>query len=125
MAFLLSQLLTRSAAKNRSKEALDGNQRSLTYGELDELSNRLARSLRHRGVKRGDRVAIYLDKSIEAVVSIFAVLKADATYVPLDPGAPVPRLAYITHNSEARVLVSSPSKQQRIEQIFAEDQSME
>jgi len=125
LAFLLSQLLTDSAAKNRSKEALDANQRTMTYGEMDGLSNRMARSLRHRGVKRGDRVAIYLDKSIEAVVSIFAVLKADATYVPLDPGAPVPRLAYITHNSEARVLISSPSKRQRIERIFAEDQSME
>ena len=97
----------------------------MTYGELDQLSNRMARSLRHRGVERGDRVAIYLDKSIEAVVSIFAVLKADATYVPLDSAAAVPRLTYITHNSEARVLISSPSKQQRIEQIFAEDQSME
>ena len=124
MAFLLSQLLTNSAAIQPAKPAVDMSQMSLTYDELNRLSNQLARTLQQRGVERGDRVAIYLNKSIEALVSIFAVLKADATYVPLDPAAPVPRLAFITHHSDARVLISSASKQPRLEQLLAEDPSI-
>ncbi len=59
----------------------------------------------HLGIQRGDRVGIYLDKSIEAVVSIFGILKAGAAYVPLDTGAPVQRIAMIANNAEVKTLV--------------------
>ena len=70
----------------------------ITYRELDALSDRLRDRLRALGVRRGDRVGIYMRKSIDAVAAIFGILKAGAAYVPVDPGAPPARNAYIMHN---------------------------
>ena len=67
----------------------------LTYRELANLSDRLRDRLSALGVGPGDRVGIYMRKSIDAVVSIFGILKTGAAYVPVDPGAPAARNAYI------------------------------
>ena len=60
----------------------------VTYQELDERANQLARYLLKQGIKSGDRIGILLDKSINTYVSLLAVLKANAAYVPLDPSFP-------------------------------------
>ncbi len=82
----------------------------MTYGELGDRSGRLADLLVERGVRRGDRVGLYLDKSLEAVVGIYGILRAGAAYVPFDPQAPLSRLAYIAGNADIRCLVSSKRK---------------
>lgn len=74
------------------------------------MTNQLARALQAAGVRRGDRVGIYLHKSLASVVSVFGIMKAGAVYVPLDPGAPPQRLAYITRNCDIRVLLTSAGK---------------
>lgn len=68
---------------------------AITYRQLEALSDRLRDRLCHLGVGRGDRVGIYMHKSIDALVSIFGILKAGAAYVPVDPAAPAARNAYI------------------------------
>src|SRR5947208_2079880 len=92
---LLHHTLGRSATRAPGKTALVAPNGSLTYGELDELSNRMANLLIARCVSKGDRVGIDLEKSVEAVVAIFGILKAGGTYVPLDPKAPSRRKAMI------------------------------
>jgi amino acid adenylation domain-containing protein len=77
----------------------------LTYQELTDLSDRLRDRLLALGVGSGDRVGIYMRKSIDAVASIFGVLKTAAAYVPVDPGAPGARNAYILHNCAVRVVI--------------------
>ena len=109
-AYLLPQLLTASAEANPEAIAvIDGDQRS-TYRQLDEESNRLARALIEAGVARGDRVGVYMDKSISAVASLYAVMKAGAAYVPLDPSAPAERLKGIAENCAISCLVTAASK---------------
>lgn len=105
--YLLQQLLTASARKYPDQPALIDGDRSMTYRELDEASSQVAHTLIHVGVQRGDRVGIYLEKSIEAVVSIFAALKAGAAYVPLDIHAPAQRVATMVENCHARILIST------------------
>ena len=78
---------------------------TLTYQELTNLSDRLRDRLAALGVRAGDRVGIYMRKSIDAVASIFGILKTGAAYVPVDPGAPVARNAYILHNCSVRVVI--------------------
>jgi amino acid adenylation domain-containing protein len=78
---------------------------SLTYVELDDLSDRVRDRLAALGVGLGDRVGVYMRKSIDAVAVIFGILKTGAAYVPVDAGAPAPRNAYILHNCAVRALV--------------------
>jgi amino acid adenylation domain-containing protein len=110
MSYLLQQLLTKSAKDYPEKEAVLHKSRSITYEQLETLSNQLAWVLRNRGIERGDRVGIYLNKSIEAVVAIFGILKAGGVYVPLDPGAPVKRVAFIIGNCQMKGLIGTQEK---------------
>ncbi|MCI0558732.1 MAG: long-chain fatty acid--CoA ligase, partial [Nitrososphaera sp.] len=86
----------------------------MTYQDLATLSNRLRDRLRHVGVRRGDRVGIYMRKSIDAVASIFGVLKVGAAYVPVDPGAPVARNAYILNDCSVKVVVVEKGFEERL-----------
>ena len=83
---------------------------ALTYGELDARSNQVASLLRDLGVRRGDRVGLYLEKSLDALVGIYGMLKAGAAYVPFDPQAPPTRLAYIARNAGLEVVISGAAK---------------
>ena len=85
-------------------------QRQYTYQELEEASNGLAQRLRAAGVVRGDRVGLYLEKSLEAVAALFGILKLGAAYVPLDTAAPAQRIAYIIANCTMKAVVSTTAK---------------
>ncbi len=77
-----------------------------TYGDLLGAANRLAGSLQARGVRRGDRVAIYLDNGWPAVVAIYAVLLAGGVFLVVNPQIKSDKLAFILDDCGARVLVS-------------------
>jgi amino acid adenylation domain-containing protein len=106
MAYLLQHLLTDSAARRPDRPAVAAGGRSLTYSELDGLSNQVARALLAQGVAPGDRVGILAPKSAASVVGIFGTLKAGACYVPLDPGAPAGRLSAIMRDSGIAVVLA-------------------
>lgn len=101
-----------------------GNEK-ITYEELDIITNKLATMLQENDVKRGDRVGIYMNKSIPSIISILGILKAEAVYVPLDPNAPLSRLAYIIQNSGIRCLLTSTKKVKTLEQMFPEKTPLE
>ncbi len=84
-------------------------EQSLSYNELNEKANQLARFLESSGVRPGGRVALCLERSLEAVVSLLGTLKAGAAYVPIDPTYPVSRLSYLIEDSQAQALLSSRS----------------
>ncbi|MFD9889365.1 amino acid adenylation domain-containing protein [Amycolatopsis sp. NPDC059027] len=81
--------------RHHDKEAVVCRERTLTYGELDRLSNRVAHKLVESGVRREDPVAVLLGRDVEMVVALFGVLKAGAVYVPMDASYPKDRLAYM------------------------------
>jgi amino acid adenylation domain-containing protein len=110
MAYLLQQLLDASVQRDPGAQAVRARGRALTYGELDAASSRLAHLLRERGVRRGDRVGLYFPKAVESVVAMLGVLKADAAYVPLDPHAPVARVAGIAADCGLRALVTTAER---------------
>ncbi len=110
MEYLLHQLLGRSAERFPDRVAVEDGDRHLTYHDLDEASGRLANLLIQQGMTRGDRIGLYLDKSLESVVGIYGVLKVGAAYVPLDPRAPAQRLAYMARDCGIRVLLSGGEK---------------
>jgi len=121
MAYLLHQFLVASARHSPGKVAVISSEQSLSYGELDALTDKLAGVLRARGVAPGDRMGIYVSKSLASVVGIFAILKTGACYVPLDPGAPAQRLAFIIRDSEITTLLTSAAKVAGIQAMFPDD----
>lgn len=121
MVYLLQNLLTNSAERFPERIAVRFNGDSMTYKQLDRLSDQLALVLQENGVKRGERVGIYVEKSFASLIGIFAIMKASGVYVPLDPNAPAPRLAYITRNCDIQVLLTSTKKLSGVVDIISED----
>ena len=79
-------------SRHLAVDAMDG---TLSYLGLDARANQLARFLVRQGVLPGDRIGLLSDRAVDGYLGMLAVLKARATYVPLDPGYPPDRLAYI------------------------------
>lgn len=116
----IHELVTRSARRFGDRVAVVDGERSLTYAELDRRSNQLAWLLAARNVRQGDRVGLFLEKSLEAVVGVYGVMKAGATYVPLDEQAPARRLAYIARDAGIKCLLSSPARSAGVEALVQE-----
>jgi non-ribosomal peptide synthetase-like protein len=81
--------------------------RGITYAEVEQQANRLARYLHDRGVGRGSLVAILLSRSLDAYVAILGTLKAGAAYLPLDPEYPADRISYVLRDSHAESLLTT------------------
>jgi amino acid adenylation domain-containing protein len=121
---LLPELLRQAAERDADHSALVMEGRSVSYAALHSLSNQVARSLLRQGVRREDRVALWLDKSIEAIAAIWGVLKAGAAYVPIDDGAPAQRMAAIARDCSVAALVTSTGRAAQIEHAFSDTASM-
>ena len=124
-ATLVHDLLGASAARFPGRTAVVDGDRSATYAELEATSNRLARLLAAHGARPGDRIGLYLEKSLEALTGIYGILKAGATYVPLDPGAPAPRLGSIARDAGLRCLITSKEKADLWAPLLAEGAPVE
>ncbi len=120
MTYTLHGLLERSAQEHPHHVAVLSGDRSMTYLELDDAANRLAHTLRDAGVGRGDRVGLYLEKSLEAVIGIYGILKTGAAYVSIDVKAPTPRSNYIVGNCGIEVLVSASDRAEAWEPLAEE-----
>ncbi|HEX2271309.1 MAG TPA: condensation domain-containing protein, partial [Pyrinomonadaceae bacterium] len=100
------ELFAEQARKTPERTALVHGAEQLTYGELNERANRLARYLLRNGVETESRVCICLEPGIEMIVAVLATLKAGAAYVPLDPAYPDSRLAFMLNDCGAHVLLT-------------------
>lgn len=103
---LVQDFLQRSATRLPDKVALIYDSQRLTYVEIEHMANRLANALIEQGLKRGDRVAIYLNNSIEAVIGIFATLKAGGVFVVINHTTKRDKLIYILNNCRATALLA-------------------
>ncbi len=102
----IHQLFEAQAERTPHAEALSCEGERLTYGELNARANRLAHYLVERGVGPDARVAVCVERGVEMVVGLLAVLKAGGCYVPLDPSYPADRLRYMLADSAPLALLS-------------------
>ncbi len=100
-------LFAASLAKYPSKKAIIHNNQSISYKELDERSNQLARYLKSNGLVEHSAVCIIMGNQIEAIISILAVLKANCFYVPLLSGYPNRLLKYVLKDTKAHIILTS------------------
>jgi len=103
----LPYFLNKCAKEHADKVALKFHDRQLTYANLYESSNKLAKLLMDHEVKTGDVIGLALDRSPEMVISLLAILKSGAAYVPLDPEYPKERIEFMLEDSSAKVLLTS------------------
>lgn len=104
----IHEMFSRVAAKNGEALALITEERTWTYGELEEDSSRLANLLvGFYQVKPGDRIGVCIDRGYDWIISLLAILKAGAVYVPLDPKSPRERNEEILKSASIGFIISS------------------
>lgn len=104
---LLHNLISLSCSAHADKTAIVFNNASMTYAQLDRQANQLANYLLSEGVQPSDVVAVYLERSLWTVVSLLAVLKTGAAYLPLDPFYPPDRIGYMLTDSGSKLTLST------------------
>jgi amino acid adenylation domain-containing protein len=119
MSRLLHQGVRAQAERRPEAVALVCQNQKVTYGELEQRSNQLARLLRAAGCRRGDRVLLMLPKSPPAIIGMLGILKADAIYVPLDTTSPPVRAARILEQCEPRLLLAGGPGADLLEKLRA------
>ena len=103
---MIHQIFEEQAAKAPDSAALVYRDATMTYGELNDKANRLARTLRARGVGPDDIVGLLVDRSPEMIAALLGVLKAGGAYLPIDPHYPGDRIAFTLQNSGAKILLT-------------------
>jgi amino acid adenylation domain-containing protein len=105
----LQKLFAERAEMNLNSIALEFENKSFTYGELEKMTNQIANYLWSQGLRPGQIVAVSLDRSPNLIAALFAVLQCGAAYLPLDPKFPTARLEFMLEDSEASFLLTSKS----------------
>jgi len=107
---MLHHLLIESAAKYPDRTAVIDRAESMSYRDLDRASARLADELAARGAGPGNRIGLYLDKSLHTIVAVWGVLRAGAAYVPLDVASPAKRVARIVENGDLCAILTTSKR---------------
>jgi D-alanine--poly(phosphoribitol) ligase subunit 1 len=122
--YLLQSYLDANSLAHPEKPALVDDQGSMSYGELHDQANRMAHALKNHGVKRQDRVVIWMKRSSRVVMSILGVLKGDAIYVPVDAKAPLERLLKVAGDCGAVAVICEEAQLPALEEATARLQSV-
>ncbi|WP_156781273.1 condensation domain-containing protein, partial [Mycobacterium gordonae] len=102
-------------ARTPEARALTFDGRTWTYRELEEAANQFAHLLIDRGAGSGDVVALVLERSVQAVVAMVAVLKTGAAYLPIDPGLPAARIGFMLADATAVAVVTTTTLADRLD----------
>lgn len=106
--FPVHEQISEFARQTPDKPAVATQDQTLTYAELDILSNQLAHHLIQRGAAPGTPIGLFVDRSLAMIVGIVGILKAGCPYVPLDPAYPAQRIEYILNDTQAPLVITQP-----------------
>ena len=122
---MVHNFLEQSAERTPAKLALICDDARLSYATVDAMANRLARALREQGVRRGDRVALYLPNCVELVIGIFAILKAGGVFVVINSTTKRGKLTYMLNNCRASALIALARQQRLVTDVVAQVASLQ
>jgi amino acid adenylation domain-containing protein len=104
---LMHQLFEAQVQQMPERTVVTAGATALSYAELDARANRMAQVLRSRGVGRGQRVGLCVERGADMLAAVLGILKAGAAYVPLDPEYPEDRLRFMAGDAQLTLLVST------------------
>jgi amino acid adenylation domain-containing protein len=113
----VEQMIGRQASSDPDATAVLCGAARLSYQELDSQANQLARHLMDLGAGPETPVGVSLERSADQVVALLGILRAGATYVPMDPDLPVDRIRYVLHDSQMQLVVSEQSMAATFEEM--------
>jgi fengycin family lipopeptide synthetase D len=102
----ISMIFEEQVQKTPDNIAVVYEDKSITYDELNKRANRLSNALRQRGVMPGAIVGIMMERSMEIVIAIIAIIKSGGAYMPIDPRFPKERIRYLLEDSKIEILIS-------------------
>ncbi|MCR8995236.1 non-ribosomal peptide synthetase [Brevibacillus laterosporus] len=103
---LVHQVFEKKAERYPDKVAVVYQEQKITYRQLNEKANQLARHLREKGVEKDEVIALMVERSLEMIIGILGILKAGGAYLPIDPENPSERISYILADSQARLFLT-------------------
>ena len=103
---LVNEFLEQSSKRFPNKVALISQNKRATYNEIENAANSLANALISHGLLKQDRIAIYLENSIESVIAIFGILKASGIFVMINPQVKLKKLEYMLNNCQVKILIT-------------------
>lgn len=110
----MHEVFEKTAQKTPNKIALQDAHRTLTFNDIHKQSDSIAQFLIEQKIQVGDYVAVYMQRSMEAVVSMLGVMKAGAIYVPLSPDNPDERNEYILEDTQAKFILTDLSTNEKV-----------
>ena len=113
------QLFTEQVTRCPDAPALLYDGRLMTYTELDDASSKLAAALKHKGILAGSRIGLCVERSFDLVVSLLAILKCGAAYVPLDGEYPPARLRFMIEDAALCGILTDQANHERIRNLGA------
>jgi amino acid adenylation domain-containing protein len=116
----IHQLFEAQVMQRPDAIAVQFHDQSYTYQQLNQGSNQLARHLQTLGIKPGMPVAICLERGVEAIAAMLAILKAGGFYVPLDPGYPPERLQWMLQDAGITVVLTQPEWRDALKTDFTQ-----
>lgn len=119
----LSGLFALAVKKDPNRAAIVCGSRKITYRELEVLSSQWAWYLKNNGVERGERVGVYIGRSVEMIVALLSILKAGAAYVPIDLRYPRKSIHYILNDAAISYLFCSTESALRLEKFLGKEVS--
>ena len=118
MLYNLIQILANSAKEFPDKLAFKFLDESITFKDLNMKSSQLANQLISEGVKKGDRVGIFMPRCLETAIAVYGILKSGAAYVPIDPFVPNHRINFLIKECGIEHIVTIPKQLIKVKQLL-------
>ena len=118
MIYTLNNILPQSAQKAPNKTAFDSESESVTFAEADQKTNQLAQFLLRNGLKKSDRVGVFISRSVKSALAVHGILKAGGVFVPIDSDAPPERIQFMLDDCKISHIISETALAHKLETVL-------
>ena len=125
MIYTLPHTILNSAAKFPDKVAFTDSRNSLSYQEFRIRMDQVANLLQSLKIKKGDRIGVYLNRSLETAVAIYGIMRAGGIYVALDSKSPAALTRFLIKDCGIKILITNPSQTRNIRTVLSEENGLE